>query len=369
MTHIELQGLTKRYDGSGPDEVQAVSELSFDIRPGEFMVLVGPSGCGKSTVLRMIAGLEDISEGELRFDGQRMNEVEARHRDVGMVFQNYALYPHMSVFENIAFPLRVRKETEAALTTRVREIAEMLSLGSLLERKPKQLSGGQRQRVALGRAIARQPRVFLFDEPLSNLDARLRIETRAELGRLQRQLGTSSVYVTHDHVEAMTMGHRIAVLKGGRLQQVGSPHELYANPDNAFVASFLGSPGMNFFYGTLRQHEGLRFMTDDESIQLSLNEGHFRGAVPPINTVLQLGVRSEDITPVRDGESFDFQAGIEMVEYVGHECLVFFKASAASEQLCSARAAADFACTAGSRQKFRLRSDSVFLFDDEGFRL
>jgi len=244
MATIEIQNLVKRYDDGFP----AVNDVSLDIADGEFVILVGPSGCGKSTLLRMIVGLEDITEGELLIDGERVNEVAPRDRNLSMVFQNYALYPHLTVYENIAFPMRLSKNKlpDEELEQRVQRASQMLGLDEHLERKPGNLSGGQRQRVAMGRAIVRNADAFLFDEPLSNLDAKLRGQMRTQIAQLQRQLGITSVYVTHDQTEAMTLGDRVAVLKKGRLQQVASPRELYEQPVNLFVAGFIGSPSMNF---------------------------------------------------------------------------------------------------------------------------
>ncbi len=361
MTRIRLDHIQKNYDS----ETVAVRDLCLDIPPSEFLVLVGPSGCGKSTVLRMIAGLEDISEGELRFDEQRMNEVEARNRDIGMVFQNYALYPHMTVFENLAFPLRVHKESTERIRARVHEVAEMLSITVLLERLPKQLSGGQRQRVALGRAIVRQPRVFLFDEPLSNLDARLRIEMRAELTQLQKRLGTTSVYVTHDHVEAMTMGQRIAVLRHGELMQVGRPQELYSNPDNDFVASFLGSPGMNFFQGQLVMENGLHFIDNLGLLKFPVQEKQFRSGVKNLQRPVKVGLRSEDIIPAEEANA-QFEALVEVVEYVGHESLLYFRIGT---QLHCSRSLSSYRQHPSTAQGFRINPAAVFLFDADGIRL
>ena len=242
MATIEIDHLTKQY----PNGFKGVNDVSLDIEDGEFVILVGPSGCGKSTLLRMIVGLEDITEGELRIDGKRVNERAPRDRNLSMVFQNYALYPHLTVFENIAFPLRLKSMPDAEVRKQVQQAGEVLELGELLERKPAQLSGGQRQRVAMGRAIVRQADAFLFDEPLSNLDAKLRGQMRSEIHRMQRRLGTTTVYVTHDQTEAMTLGDRVAVLRKGLLQQVASPRELYEQPINLFVAGFIGSPPMNF---------------------------------------------------------------------------------------------------------------------------
>src|SRR5919197_671593 len=242
MAEIVLDKVTKRY----PDGALAVSDVDIEIADGEFIILVGPSGCGKSTMLNMIAGLEDITSGELRIDGQRANEKAPKDRDIAMVFQSYALYPHMSVRENMAFPLRLAKVDDATVRAKVDEAARILDLEKHLDRKPANLSGGQRQRVAMGRAIVRSPKAFLMDEPLSNLDAKLRVQMRTEVSRIQQRLGTTTVYVTHDQVEAMTLGDRVAVMRGGVVQQIGSPQVLYDTPANLFVAGFIGSPAVNF---------------------------------------------------------------------------------------------------------------------------
>ncbi len=247
MAAIELDAVTKRF----PDGTVAVNEMSLEVEDGEFMILVGPSGCGKTTALRMVAGLEDVTDGEIRIGGQVVNDVEPGDRDVAMVFQSYALYPHMSVRQNIAFPLRMQKLPRSEIEQRVDEAARLLGLDELLRRKPRELSGGQRQRVAMGRAIVRHPQVFLMDEPLSNLDAKLRVQMRAELVKLHRRLGVTTLYVTHDQTEAMTLGQRVAVLRLGVIQQVDAPQRLYHRPTNTFVASFIGSPPMNFAAGRL----------------------------------------------------------------------------------------------------------------------
>src|SRR4051794_21209383 len=247
MAEIILDHVEKSYPGG----VQAIEDLSLDIADGEFMVLVGPSGCGKSTALRMIAGLEEITGGTISIGGRVVNDVPPKDRDIAMVFQSYALYPHMTVRENLEFGLKIRKTPRAEMNSRVQEAAEILGITEFLERKPKQLSGGQRQRVAVGRAIVRKPSVFLFDEPLSNLDAKLRVQMRAEISKLQKTLKTTTVYVTHDQIEAMTMGNRIAIMRSGHLQQVGTPLEVYEQPANLFVASFIGTPPMNLVPATL----------------------------------------------------------------------------------------------------------------------
>jgi multiple sugar transport system ATP-binding protein len=252
VAEVEFSDVAKVF----PDGTRAVSDFNLQTRDGEFMVLVGPSGCGKTTALRMVAGLEDISEGEIKIGERVVNEVPSRDRDIAMVFQSYALYPHLTVYDNIAFSLRLRKERKSEIDKRVREAARILDLEALLDRKPRALSGGQRQRVAMGRAIVRSPQVFLMDEPLSNLDAKLRVQMRSEVARIQRELRATTIYVTHDQVEAMTMGERVAVLRRGLLQQVDRPQELYERPANLFVASFIGSPAMNLLQGRLERANG-----------------------------------------------------------------------------------------------------------------
>jgi multiple sugar transport system ATP-binding protein len=267
MAEVAFDRVTKIF----PDGTRAVSELSLDVQDGEFMVLVGPSGCGKTTALRMLAGLDDVTDGEIRIGGEVVNELEARRRDIAMVFQNYALYPHMTVFDNIAFGLRMRGVSRSERRKQVEDAARILGIAELLERKPKQLSGGQRQRVAMGRAIVRSPRVFLMDEPLSNLDAQLRVQMRAEVARIQHELHATTIYVTHDQVEAMTMGERVAVLRRGLLQQVDDPQTLFEKPVNLFVASFIGSPAMNLLHGRLERANG-RFELELGDDRVSLPE-------------------------------------------------------------------------------------------------
>jgi multiple sugar transport system ATP-binding protein len=286
MAEIVFDGVTKRY----PDGYEAVKSIDLEIGDGEFMILVGPSGCGKSTALNMIAGLEDISEGELRIGGEVVNQKAPRDRDIAMVFQSYALYPHMSVRQNMAFPLTIMKVPKEEANRRVEEAAETLDLTQHLDRRPSQLSGGQRQRVAMGRAIVRDPKAFLMDEPLSNLDAKLRVQMRAEVARLQDRLGTTMVYVTHDQTEAMTLGDRVAIMRGGVLQQVASPMELYNHPNNLFVAGFIGSPAMNFLPARV---EGGTVSLPMGEIRLPEERAQALGRVPPGKPLI-VGIRPED---------------------------------------------------------------------------
>ena len=295
MATLTLENITKRY-GSG--DAAAVDDVGFEVTDGELLVLVGPSGCGKSTLLKLIAGLDDVTAGEIRIDGHRVNELGPRERDIAMVFQSYALYPHLTVRKNIAYPLKVARVDRSEVNRRVAETAELLQLTDLLDRRPAELSGGQRQRVAMGRAIVRRPRVFLMDEPLSNLDARLRVQMRAEIANLQRELGITTVYVTHDQVEAMTMGSRVAVLLDGRLQQLATPRQLYDHPVNRFVAGFIGSPPMNLVEATV--------VASDEEVDggLDLDVGGQRllaaadvapDALSPGDEIV-VGLRPEDLT-------------------------------------------------------------------------
>lgn len=293
MADIALHDVTKRY----PDGTEAVKHLNLEIADGEFMILVGPSGCGKSTALRMIAGLEDISEGTLEIGGEVVNDRAPRDRDIAMVFQNYALYPHLTVFDNMAFGLKLRKHAKEDIRERVTEAAQILGLEDILASRPKELSGGQRQRVAVGRAIVRQPKVFLFDEPLSNLDAKLRVQMRAEIRALHQRLDATMLYVTHDQVEAMTMGDRIAVMRAGVIEQLDTPLNLYDFPVNRFVAGFIGSPAMNFFEGSL---VGSSFREGEGGAVVSLTEAQVSNLAAGSGSVV-LGVRPEDVYEVGAG--------------------------------------------------------------------
>jgi multiple sugar transport system ATP-binding protein len=313
MARITLAHVDKRY----PNGYVASRDLSLEIRDGEFLVLVGPSGSGKSTVLRMIAGLEKPTGGTITIGDRDVTFLPPQERDIAMVFQSYALYPHMSVRDNMAFGLKLRKQPLESITRRVADVADALGLGPMLDRKPAQLSGGQRQRVALGRAIVREPKAFLFDEPLSNLDAQLRVETRAELARLHRRLGATMVYVTHDQVEAMTLGTRVAVLKDGALQQVAPPMELYRNPKNQFVASFIGSPSMNLVRGTIARAEGRAQFTAAGGLTVPLPNGAAVRDGPVV-----LGVRPHDID-LGDATNVGPRGVVSLVEPLGSEQIVY----------------------------------------------
>lgn len=312
MASVVLENATKRYG-----DFQALHGASLEIRHGEFVVFVGPSGCGKSTLLRMIAGLETITSGEIRIDGERVNETPARHRGVSMVFQSYALYPHMTAAENMGFGLKNIGTPKAEIEVRVREAARILQIENLLDRKPKDMSGGQRQRVAIGRAIVRKPRVFLFDEPLSNLDAALRVQMRTELARLHQSIGATMIYVTHDQVEAMTMADRIVVMREGRIEQVGTPLELYRRPRNLFVAGFLGSPRMNLMEGRVDTVlDGRAAVSVDAAAPLSVPVG--RAIEPGPVTV---GIRPEHLRLARDGAG-ELSGRVEVLEQLGNSTLL-----------------------------------------------
>jgi multiple sugar transport system ATP-binding protein len=322
MAQVVLKDLVKRFD-----EVVAVRDVNLQIKDKEFIVLVGPSGCGKSTTLRMIAGLEEISSGEIYIGERLVNDLPPKDRDIAMVFQNYALYPHMTVYDNMAFGLKMRKFPKAEIDTRVREAANMLGIQELLNRKPRQLSGGQRQRVAVGRAIVRHPQVFLFDEPLSNLDAKLRVQMRVELKRLHERLETTAIYVTHDQVEAMTLGDRVVVMKDGLVQQVGDPLSVYAKPRNRFVAGFIGSPAMNFVDCTVTGSDG-RLAVDAPGGFLIEVPASRRAALERYRGgPVTLGVRPEDIREASPGDPKEYQieAVVEVVEPLGNEILIDVK--------------------------------------------
>jgi multiple sugar transport system ATP-binding protein len=321
MASVTYEHVTKQFG-----EVIAVNDMSLEVADKEFLVLVGPSGCGKTTALRLLAGLEEIGDGSIRIDDRVVNDVAPKDRDIAMVFQSYALYPHMSVYDNMAFGLKLRKTPKQDIDRRVKEAADILGIGQLLDRKPKQLSGGQRQRVAVGRAIVREPKVFLFDEPLSNLDAKLRVQTRAELSKLHLRLGTTFIYVTHDQVEAMTMATRIAVMKDGILLQLDTPQHLYDHPGNVFVAGFIGSPSMNFFDATLVESDG-RMYVDGGTFRLEVPEDKLAALLPYKGKEVVFGTRPEDVhakpfVPPGIVES-DMKAKVDVTELMGNEIFIY----------------------------------------------
>src|SRR5882762_5480420 len=321
MAQVLLKDLNKKYD-----EVHAVKDVNLHIRDKEFIVLVGPSGCGKSTTLRMVAGLEEITSGEISIGDRIVNDLPPKDRDIAMVFQNYALYPHMTVYDNMAFGLKMRKFPKAEIQKRVQDAAEILGIQELLKRKPRQLSGGQRQRVAVGRAIVRHPQVFLFDEPLSNLDAKLRVQMRVELKRLHDRLETTAIYVTHDQVEAMTLGDRVVVMKDGWIQQVGEPLELYSRPANKFVAGFIGSPSMNFIPVTMTDAGGL--WAESQGLRVKVSPVHAGRLGGYKGQKVTLGLRPEDLRVASgsDPAEYTFDAVVDVVEPLGSEILLDLRA-------------------------------------------
>ena len=329
---IEFRNVSKNFGGT-----LVVDDLSLEIRDGEFVVLLGPSGCGKTTTLRMLAGLENVSSGDIFIGGERVNDIPTQHRDLAMVFQSYALYPHMTIADNIGYPLRVRKLDKAQRTERVKRVAAMLEIESLLDRKPRQLSGGERQRVALARAIVREPRAYLMDEPLSNLDARLRVQMRGELKHLQHQLGTTTIYVTHDQAEAMTLASRVAVMKKGRLQQFDTPMNIYNQPANRFVAEFVGSPSMNFVEGN--------------ALQIPLK--HEQSNVT-------IGIRPEHISVFTEPQDGAIAATVYVTELMGNETFVFLSVGA---NRLIARAPADFRAELESPVWIKISTDKIHFFD------
>ena len=363
MPHLELRSVEKRY----ANENDAVRGISFSAERGEFIVLVGPSGCGKSTTLRMIAGLEDTTGGDILISGKRVNDLPPKDRDVAMVFQNYALYPHLSVAENIAFPLSIRKEKKSVIDVEVKKAAELLSISHLLSRKPKELSGGERQRVAVGRAIVRKPELFLFDEPLSNLDAALRTEMRAELKSLQRQLGATMVYVTHDQTEAMTMGDKIVVLNKGLVEQFGSPQEIYSGPRSAFVATFLGSPAMNLIRGEVIRSDGKsEFRTHNFSLLLP--------ATTTAEGEVLLGIRPEVFTPNAPSVASPMVRGtLSLIERLGSATNYYMESPLTQSGMLTASAQSNMDSDQfriGAEISFSIIRQDVHLFDTKsGLRI
>jgi multiple sugar transport system ATP-binding protein len=351
MADVALRNVVKRYG-----DIEAVRSINLDIPNNEFVVLVGPSGCGKSTTLRMIAGLEEITDGEISIDGEVVNDLPPKDRDIAMVFQNYALYPHMTVFENMAFGLKLRKFSKAEIRQRVQHAASILDITELLERRPKALSGGQRQRVAMGRAIVRNPKVFLFDEPLSNLDAKLRVQMRTEIKRVHQKVKTTTVYVTHDQVEAMTLADRVVVMNNGVIEQIGSPQELYHHPKTRFVAGFIGSPAMNFIPCRLEQNgAGLKVRVTD-AIKLPVPTTHSPRYQASIGKELMLGLRPEHLTEPRHGErneQCEFNVTLDVVEPMGMETMVFF--NVAGQEVCSR---VDPGSAAGPGENMRLYANT-----------
>jgi len=368
MASVTLVGVRKIYQ-EGPRSRMAVDGVDLAVTDGEFVVLVGPSGCGKSTTLRMIAGLESVSAGTLRIGDRVVNDVPAKDRNIAMVFQNYALYPHMTVYENMAFGLKLRRLAPAEIDARVREAGALLGIAGLLERRPRHLSGGEQQRVALGRALVRKPAVFLFDEPLSNLDAKLRVQTRREISRLHRELGATMLYVTHDQAEAMTLGDRIVVLNGGRVQQIDTPLTTYQRPRNTFVAGFIGSPAMNLVPGEIvRDGDGggaLRFRAEGGAFSLELPPGWRRALAARQGRPVILGIRPEDLRPATGGETTP-AAGVrlrlDLVEPLGQELLVC--ARAGGHEL-TARLAPGLQLALGDEITLSFDPEALHFFDAE----
>lgn len=343
----------------------AAKEIDIEVKDKEFVVLVGPSGCGKSTTLRMIAGLEEITEGELFIDGKKVNDVSPKDRDIAMVFQNYALYPHMSVYDNMAFGLKLRKFDKNEIKERVHEAAKILGLTEYLDRKPKALSGGQRQRVAVGRAIVRKPKVFLFDEPLSNLDAKLRVQMRTEISKLHQSLGATMIYVTHDQTEAMTMGDKIVIMKDGIINQIDTPLNLYNKPANRFVAGFIGSPSMNFLKGRIKDGKGMVFESSGNDLMLGISSINNHKIKNYINKEVWLGIRPEDIydqTSANRQGNAGREVVLDVIEPMGNEIFLYFQLD--STQFV-ARIPARDEPPAGSRKMLMFDTGKLHFFDAE----
>ena len=362
MATIQLKNVFKRYDNG----FEAVKDFNLDIQDKEFIIFVGPSGCGKSTTLRMVAGLEEITDGELFIDGKLMNYVEPKDRDIAMVFQNYALYPHMSVYENMAFSLKLKKTPKEEIEQKVREAAKILDLETLLDRKPAQLSGGQRQRVAMGRAIVRNPKVFLMDEPLSNLDAKLRVQMRTEISKLHQRLGNTIIYVTHDQTEAMTLGTRIVVMNHGVIQQVDTPKNLYNHPDNLFVAGFIGSPQMNFVKCDVVEKDGeICLVFGESTVTVSDNRAKILKENGYVGKQVMMGIRPEDLydkeKSLREYKDV-VKATVSVYELVGSEVYLYFELAGSNMV---ARVNADTNAAVGKEVELYLDSDAMHLFDLE----
>jgi multiple sugar transport system ATP-binding protein len=368
VASVELKSISKCFENG----TQALKDFGAVIEDGELVVLVGASGCGKSTLLRLLAGLENVSEGEILIDGRNVNRETPQQRNVAMVFQNYALYPHMTVRDNIAFPLRMSRTPKQRITTRVGEIADILQLSELMERRPAQLSGGQRQRVAMGRALVRDPSVFLLDEPLSNLDASLRAQIRAEISRIQKRLGTTTLYVTHDQTEAMTLGDRVVVLDHGELQQIGTPEELYQHPQNSFVARFIGSPGMNILPSELVDSgEGEVILhLGGQKISLLLEGRAYQELVPYFGQKLYAGIRPEALLCAPTHGSFALDTKVEAVEFLGYETLIYLSlprvAQLRLEQPIIARLSGQHYKRNGDTAVFYVEPDALYFFNQAG---
>ena len=363
MSNVTLTNICKSYSNG----FNAVKNVNIDIQDKEFVVLVGPSGCGKSTTLRMIAGLEEISSGELHIGDRLVNDVDPKDRDIAMVFQNYALYPHLSVYDNMAFALKLRKMPKDEIDKKVKEAAKILDLEKVLDRKPKALSGGQRQRVALGRAIVRNPQVFLMDEPLSNLDAKLRTSMRTEISKLHKSLGTTFIYVTHDQVEAMTMADRIVVMKDGIVQQVDSPQEIYNNPANIFVAGFIGSPQMNFIDGTIKEEGGKYFACfQSEKIEMPMDKARLLKEKGYIGKNVIIGVRPEHLDDdqelVAANPTTVIKSKVEVTELMGAESYIYTKLG---DQNITVRVNGSTKLQNGQEAKFYVDANKIHIFDKE----
>ncbi|MEN8225259.1 MAG: sn-glycerol-3-phosphate ABC transporter ATP-binding protein UgpC [Bacteroidota bacterium] len=360
MATVTLKNIAKSYDG----KVDVINDASFEIPDGEFVVLVGPSGCGKSTLLRMIAGLEDISRGDLYIDDKRVNDLPPKDRNIAMVFQNYALYPHMTAYQNMAFGLKLKKVKKSEIEERVKKAADILEIKELLERKPGAMSGGQRQRIAIGRAIVRNPKVFLFDEPLSNLDAKLRVQMRVELQKLHRHLTTTMVYVTHDQTEAMTLGDRIVVLKDGDIMQIGAPMDLYNKPDNMFVAGFIGSPPVNFIEGEIKHADGLVFQNEKIHFKIDISQIANKGISKYAGKRIVMGIRPENISarPSNENNIHKHSILISAIEQMGNEMLIYTQLD--NKQL-TARLSPDTSIKAGEMMDIYLDVDKMHFFDPE----
>lgn len=359
MADVKLTDLRKSF---GP--VDVIKGVDLEIDAGEFVVFVGPSGCGKSTLLRMISGLEEITSGELRIGGEVMNDVDPSKRGIAMVFQSYALYPHMTVRENMSFALKYAKVPKPEIERLVNEAAGILGLESLMDRKPKALSGGQRQRVAIGRSIVRQPRVFLFDEPLSNLDAELRVHMRIEIARLHRELGTTIIYVTHDQIEAMTLADKIVVLRAGVIEQVGAPLELYDNPANTFVAGFIGSPRMNFFEGRVKAVEDSRCLIELSAFADNVVAIPLKGTPPAIGAEVSVGVRPEHFSEEGDGQ---LRLTIDMLEHLGGETFAYARAASGTMVVIATKHGREL--QSGQQYDARFHTHLALLFDKGGSRV